>query len=75
MDIDSDDLKRARELTGSASNREAVEVALKTLIALRSQPDAVEQIIARRFDDEQVDAPVIDYPLPQREAAASDDRA
>lgn len=75
VDVDAEGLKRARELTGSKSNREAVSAALKTLIAVRSQPDAVEQIIARKFDDDQIDAPTIDYPLSNRKATPSGDGA
>jgi len=59
IDIDPDELRTARELTGSSSNRETVDLALRTLIALRRQPAAVERIIGRRFDDDQIDATTI----------------
>jgi Arc/MetJ family transcription regulator len=59
IDIDQDDLKQAKELAGTSSNRETVELALKTLIALRRQPAAVERLLAERFDDDQIDAPTI----------------
>ncbi len=59
IDIDPGELRTARELTGASSNRETVDLALKTLIAVRSQPGAVERIIARRFTDDQIDAPTI----------------
>ena len=59
IDIDQDELRIAKELTGAASNREAVDLALRTLIAIRRQPAAVERIIARRFDTDQIDAPTI----------------
>ena len=57
IDIDPDGLRIAKELTGTASNRETVDLALRTLIAVRRQPAAVERIIGRRFDDDQIDAP------------------
>jgi Arc/MetJ family transcription regulator len=57
IDIDQDELRIAKELTGAASNREAVDLALRTLIAVRRQPAAVERIIARQFDADQIDAP------------------
>ncbi|WP_403021958.1 type II toxin-antitoxin system VapB family antitoxin [Salinibacterium sp. GXW1014] len=58
IDIDAEQLRRAKALTGAASNREAVDLALRTLVAVRSQPAAVERIIARAFTDEQIDAPI-----------------
>jgi Arc/MetJ family transcription regulator len=60
IDIDQDELRKAKELTGAASNRETVDLALRTLIAVRRQPAAVERIIARRFTDDQLDAPTVD---------------
>lgn len=57
IDIDPDELREAKELTGSASNRETVDLALRTLIAVRRQPAAVERIIGRRFEPDQIDAP------------------
>jgi Arc/MetJ family transcription regulator len=59
MNINPDELLTAKELTGSASNRETVDLALRTLIAVRRQPAAVERIIGRRFADDQIDAPTI----------------
>jgi Arc/MetJ family transcription regulator len=59
IDIDQDALRIAKELTGATSNRETVDLALRTLIAMRRQPAAVERIIGRQFDREQIDAPTI----------------
>lgn len=59
IDIDPDELKQAKKLAGTTSNRETVDLALRTLIAVRRQPAAVERIIARRFDADQIDAPTI----------------
>ncbi len=59
IDIDQDELAQAKEVTGASSNREAVDIALRTLIAVRRQPAAVERIIARRFEPSQIDAPTI----------------
>ena len=59
IDIDQAELKQAKQLTGTKSNRETVDLALRTLIAVRSQPAAVERIIARRFEADQIDAPTI----------------
>jgi Arc/MetJ family transcription regulator len=47
IDIDQADLKQAKELAGTTSNRETVDLALRTLIAVRRQPAAVERIIGR----------------------------
>ncbi|MDN4613588.1 type II toxin-antitoxin system VapB family antitoxin [Leifsonia sp. F6_8S_P_1B] len=60
IDIDQEELRHAKELTGAASNRETVDLALRTLIAVRRQPAAVERIIARRFSEDQIDAPTVD---------------
>jgi Arc/MetJ family transcription regulator len=68
IDIDQDDLKQAKELAGTSSNRETVELALKTLIALRRQPAAVERLLAEHFDDDQIDAPTV-TPSPDALAA------
>ncbi|MCU1482917.1 MAG: hypothetical protein JWQ19_3703 [Subtercola sp.] len=59
IDIDQDELKEAKRLTGTTSNRETVDLALRTLIAVRRQPSAVERIIGRRFEPDQIDAPTI----------------
>ena len=59
IDIDQDELAQARAVTGAASNREAVDIALRTLIAVRRQPAAVERIIGRRFEPSQIDAPTM----------------
>ncbi|MEF3404751.1 type II toxin-antitoxin system VapB family antitoxin [Agromyces sp. CCNWLW203] len=59
IDIDQLELKRAKQLAGTKSNRETVDLALRTLIAVRRQPSAVERIIARSFEPSQIDAPTI----------------
>lgn len=62
IDIDQDELKQAKQLAGTTSNRETVELALRTLIAVRRQPSAVERIIRRSFEASQIDAPTITPP-------------
>ena len=59
IDIDQHELKQAKQLAGTKSNRETVDLALRTLIAVRWQPSAVERIIGRRFEFDQIDAPTI----------------
>jgi len=59
IDIDQDDLKQAKLLAGTSSNRETVDLALRTLIAVRRQPAAVERIIGRTFEADQIDAPTV----------------
>lgn len=59
IDIDPHELKHAKELAGTTSNRETVDLALRTLIAVRRQPAAVERIIGRRFTPDQIDASTI----------------
>lgn len=73
IDIDQDELTLAKQLTGATTNREAVDLALRTLIAVRRQPAAVERIIARRFEPDQIDAPTI-TPGPAHTAPDSDAR-
>ena len=60
IDIDPDELRRAKDAAGTTTARETVAVALRTLAALRGQPAAVERIIARQWDASQIDAPTID---------------
>lgn len=55
IDINPLDLQQAKELAGTRSNRETVELALRTLIALRRQSEAVEQIIAHDYELAQSD--------------------
>jgi Arc/MetJ family transcription regulator len=59
IDIDQEELRQAKQLTGAKSNRETVDLALRTLIAVRRQPSAVERIIGRDFEPDQIDAPTI----------------
>ena len=59
IDIDQDELRQAKELAGTTSNRETVDLALRTLIAVRRQPAVVKRIIGRSFDADQIDAPTI----------------
>ena len=59
IDIDPDELKHAKEIAGTTSNRETVDLALRTLVAVRRQPAAVERIIGRRFEADQIDAPTV----------------
>lgn len=64
IDIDPELLDQAKLAAGTRTTRETVELALRTLTAIRQQPAAVERIIAHRFEHEQIHAPTIDYPLP-----------
>ncbi|WP_238707140.1 type II toxin-antitoxin system VapB family antitoxin [Microbacterium lushaniae] len=57
IDIDIALLQQAKELAGTPSNRETLDLALRTLIAVRQQPAAVERIIGRSFVPDQIDAP------------------
>ena len=69
IDIDQGSLRTARELVGASSNKETVDIALKTLIASRTQAEVIERIISRRFEDDQIDAPTI-TPAGERSAAS-----
>lgn len=64
ININPEALAQAKELAGTESNRETVDLALRTLIAVRRQPAAVERIISRRFGPDQIDAPTI-TPTPE----------
>ncbi|WP_449373711.1 type II toxin-antitoxin system VapB family antitoxin [Arthrobacter psychrolactophilus] len=59
VDIDKAELNQAKRLAGTTSTRETVDLALRTLIAVRQQPAVVERIISRSFEPSQVDAPTI----------------
>ena len=52
IDLDQRVLDDAKRLTGARSNREVVQRALETLIAVRRQPAAVERIIARDLTED-----------------------
>ncbi|MGM1017852.1 MAG: type II toxin-antitoxin system VapB family antitoxin [Actinomycetota bacterium] len=73
IEIDPNELKQAKKLAGTTSNRETVDLALRTLIAVRRQPAAVERIIARTFEADQIDAPTI-TPAASTEPSKSDPR-
>jgi Arc/MetJ family transcription regulator len=62
IDIDQDRLEQAKQLTGVRSNRDVVDLALRTLIAVRRQSAAVERIIVRRCEPHQNEAPTISPP-------------
>jgi Arc/MetJ family transcription regulator len=64
IDLDQAMLDTAKALTGARTNRDVVNRALQTLIAVRSQPAAVERMLSREFTDEQTHAPVIRYASP-----------
>lgn len=64
IDLDQAVLDTAKELTGARTNRDVVNRALQTLIAVRRQPAAVERILGREFTDEQTDASVTHYAAP-----------
>ncbi len=66
IDIDQNELRQAKQLAGTKSNRETVDLALRTLIAVRRQPAAVERIIARRFEPDQIDASTVAPPTHER---------
>lgn len=72
IDIDPVELKTAKELAGTTSNRETVDLALRTLIAVRRQPAAVDRIIGRRFSPDQIDAPTITPNASPAPAAGTD---
>lgn len=59
IDIDPVILKRAKSAAGTTSNRETVDLALRTLAAVRRQPETVERIMRRRFTPAQIDAPTM----------------
>ncbi len=59
IDIDQGELSLAKELAGTTTARETVDLALRTLIAVRRQPAAIERIIGREFDADQIDAGTI----------------
>jgi Arc/MetJ family transcription regulator len=67
IDIDQNELRQAKQLAGTKSNRETVDLALRTLIAVRRQPAAVERIISRRFEPDQIDAPTVAPPTRERQ--------
>jgi Arc/MetJ family transcription regulator len=68
IDIDQHELRLAKQVAGTTTARETVDLALRTLIAVRRQPAAVERIISRTIDEDQIDAPTI---TPSRAAETS----
>ncbi|TJY67249.1 hypothetical protein E4J89_15915 [Arthrobacter sp. CAU 1506] len=75
FDIDRDKLKQAKQLTGATSNRKTVDLALRTLIAVRRQPAAVERIISGRFEPSQIDAATVTPPAVALPSAPLGNRA
>lgn len=69
INLDQPVLDAAKRLTGARTDRDVVDLALRTLIAVRQQTDAVERIISRDFSDDQIGAPVIDYDAPRQPSA------
>ena len=73
IDLDQRVLELAKSAAGVKSNRQVVDQALRTLIAVRSQPAAVERIIARTFTDAQTSADVVHYSAPSAEPDRGDE--
>jgi len=61
IDIDRDLLHDAKALLDAPTNKEAVQRALEYTITMQRQRLAFERISKRNFEDEQLDAPKIDY--------------
>lgn len=59
IDIDQAELALAKQVAGTTTARETVDLALRTLIAVRRQPAAVERLIGTSFEPDQIDAPTI----------------
>jgi Arc/MetJ family transcription regulator len=60
IDIQGDLLERARNITGSRSNREVVDLALRRLIASKVKKQMVEGIATLTEMPEGLDAPRVD---------------
>lgn len=58
VDIDSDILRKAKATYGVKTNREAIDRALRDVVARRAQLDAVDALVAMSFD---VDPQTIAY--------------
>jgi Arc/MetJ family transcription regulator len=61
IDIDPALLKETKQLLGAASNREAVERALRYTLSKERQILAFERISGREFSDAQLQAGKVDY--------------
>lgn len=61
IDIDRELLHDAKELLDAPTNKEAVQRALQYTITMQRQRLAFERIASRKFTDEQIKAPQIDY--------------
>lgn len=68
IDLDQAVLDTAKELTGARTNRDVVNRALQTLIAVRRQPAVVERMVHRDFTEDQVHASVEHYGEPEAPA-------
>ncbi len=64
IDLDQAVLDTAKDLTGARTNRDVVNRALQTLIAVRRQPEAVDRLLSRDITDGQTQAPVVHYAAP-----------
>lgn len=63
VDLDPELLERARELTGSSSNRAVIELALRRLVAFKQKGEMIRGIAALEGLAENLGAPVIEYPV------------
>lgn len=62
IEVDTNVLRRAGELASTTSNGETVDLALRTLLAVRRQSAVVERIVGRRFGPDQINAPTVAPP-------------
>lgn len=51
VDIDSDDLVKAKEILGTTKNTEAVRLAIREVIAARARRDVIEMFTRGAFAD------------------------
>lgn len=57
LDLDQGRLRLLRELTGAASNREAVSWAIDVAIGVEQKREAVGRILARGFEPDRFENP------------------
>jgi hypothetical protein len=63
IDINSDTLARAKELTGARSAKDVVDLALRRLIASKQKKAMIDGIGKLRSLPDGLGAPTIDYPV------------
>ena len=66
VDLDTELVERARDLTGEKSNRAVIDLALRRLVASKQKGAMVDGILELDDLPEELGSPTVSYPEPDK---------